>query len=351
MRPTAVLICPGRGTYNKAELGTLGRFHAGNPLIATWDAMRADAGQQTLTALDSAQHFAPGRHTTGDNASALIYACSYLDAQAALQSHDVKAVTGNSLGWYIALAAGGSTDAIGGLTIVNTMGTLMHRHGAGGQILYPFVDEDWRPIGETEAEIMDLIARIDGRPDHRLALSIHLGGMLVVAGNDAGLDAFADSVPSKDGRYPLRLPNHAAFHTDMLAQVAEMGRAALGPDLFCDPHLPLIDGRGSVWWPKSSDIGALRGYTLDTQITRTCDFTAAIQSAARNFAPYRFIVTGPGTTLGSAVAQSLIAINWQGIDSKAAFMARQARDPLVVSMGRPDQRPLVLGDFTTVEPA
>ena len=26
-RPTAVLICPGRGTYNKTELGTLTRTH------------------------------------------------------------------------------------------------------------------------------------------------------------------------------------------------------------------------------------------------------------------------------------------------------------------------------------
>jgi len=34
------------------------------------------------------------------------------------------------------------------------------------------------------------------------------------------------------------------------------------------------------------------------------DFTAAIRSAAREFAPDYFIVPGPGTTLGGAVAQA-----------------------------------------------
>jgi len=81
---------------------------------------------------------------------------------------------------------------------------------------------------------------------------------------------------------------------------------------------------------------------LGQQITRTYDFTAAIVSAARNFAPDRFIITGPGTTLGSAVAQALIGIKWQGIDSKAAFQERQSKAPLIISMGREDQRGLVL---------
>lgn len=341
-RPTAVIICPGRGTYNKAELGTLGRTHAHHPLIADWDALRADLGQETLSALDSAGRFSAARHTTGDNASALIYAASYLDAQAAYDSHDICAVTGNSLGWYIALAAGGGASAMDGMQIVNTMGSLMHRHGTGGQILYPFVDANWQAIPGEEARLSDLIAQIDAVEGQRLALSIHLGGMLVVAGNEAGLGAFETALPADETRAPLRLPNHAAFHTSLMEEVADMGRSALPQSLFADPHTALIDGRGTVWHPGASDLTALRGYTLGHQITQTYDFTAAIRSAARNFAPERFIITGPGTTLGSAVAQALISINWQGIDSKQAFQARQSHDPILISMGRPEQRALVV---------
>ena len=78
------------------------------------------------------------------------------------------------------------------------------------------------------------------------------------------------------------------------------------------------------------------------QVTETYDFTRAIQTAAREFAPDLFIVTGPGGTLGGAVAQSLTLANWQGMDSKAAFQSAQASDPFLISMGRDDQRELVV---------
>jgi [acyl-carrier-protein] S-malonyltransferase len=62
-------------------------------------------------------------------------------------------------------------------------------------------------------------------------------------------------------------------------------------------------------------------------VTRTYDFTAAIRTAAREFAPDLFIVTGPGTTLGGAVAQSLILAGWQGMGGKADFQRLQAETP------------------------
>ena len=74
------------------------------------------------------------------------------------------------------------------------------------------------------------------------------------------------------------------------------------------------------------------------------DFTTAIRTAAREFAPDYFIVPGPGTTLGGAVAQSLIRANWRGLASKADFQRLQAEDPFLISMALPDQRPLVTGD-------
>ena len=55
MSKTAVLICPGRGTYNKSELGVLGRLFPNLALLSEFDARRAALGQETLTALYSAQ--------------------------------------------------------------------------------------------------------------------------------------------------------------------------------------------------------------------------------------------------------------------------------------------------------
>ena len=339
-RKTAVLICPGRGTYTKSELGSLQRHFHDAPLLAEFDRRRQAAGQETLTALDRASTYSVARHSRGDNASALIYACTLADARA-VAGIDIVAVTGNSMGWYSALACGGALTAEAGFEIVNTMGTLMQQHLIGGQLIYPFVGDDWQPDPGRKSELLQLIAQIAARAGHDLALSIDLGGMLVIAGNAAGLAAFEAAVPPVQGRFPMRLANHAAFHTALQAPVAEAGRGRLPQALFGQPHLPLIDGRGAIWWPGSTDPAALRDYTLGHQVVAPYDFTRAITVAAREFAPDLFIIAGPGSTLGGAVAQSLILADWRGMRSKTDFQARQAAAPLLMSMGLPAQRDLV----------
>ncbi len=336
----AVLICPGRGTYNKPELGYLGRHHVVHPLLETFDDLRRAEGQTPVTELDGAERFSNATHTVGDAASPLIYAASYLDRQALAEDIELVAVTGNSMGWYIALAAAGALNAEGGFTIVNTMGRLMQEASIGGQLVYPCTGPDWRVDPARRAGLLETVRQIDAG-DAVLRLSIDLGGMLVLAGDEAGLTEFEASVPRLDGRFPMRLPHHAAFHTDLQEPVAEQGRAALPQSLFSQPKLPMIDGRGAIWWPGATDPTALHDYTLGHQVTQTYDFTRAVQIAAREFAPDMFIITGPGNTLGGAVAQSLVACGWHGMHNKAAFTARQSEAPILVSMGLDEQRAIV----------
>ena len=342
-RKTAVVICPGRGTYTKTELGYLARHFADKALLAGFDASRSAQGQETLTALDGAASYSVAKHTRGDNASGLIYACTLGDFRAIDPAKiDVVAVTGNSMGWYSALACGGALTAEGGFQVVNTMGTLMQEALIGGQIIYPFMGDDWLPDMAKKADLMALVAEIGARPGHVLGLSIDLGGMLVLAGNEDGLKAFEAAVPPVQGRFPMRLANHAAFHSALQAPVAERGRARLAPSLFGQPKLPMIDGRGVIWWPGATDTERLWDYTLGHQVTEPYDFTTALRVAAREFAPDMFIITGPGTTLGGAVAQSLILANWRGMGSKADFQSQHATAPILASMGMDDQRATVL---------
>ena len=342
-RKTAVVVCPGRGTYNKGELGYLARHFTDKALLSAFDKRRADAGQETLSALDGADTFSVARHTRGDNASALIYAATLGDFLSIdREAIDIVAVTGNSMGWYSALACAGALSAENGFAVVNTMGTLMQEALIGGQLVYPFMDDDWKASATRKTELLALVREIGSRQDAVLTLSIDLGGMLVLAGNEAGLAAFEAAVPPVQGRFPMRLANHAAFHSHLQAPVAEKGRAVLAPELFSGPVLPLVDGRGAIWWPGASDPQALRDYTLGHQVVETYDFTHAMRIAAREFAPDLFIVTGPGTTLGGAVAQSLILSNWRGMASKAGFQRRQEEAPILVSMGMAEQRPQVV---------
>ncbi len=341
---TAVVICPGRGTYNADELGYLGRHFPDSALLAAFDAQRAEAGQSTLSELDGAERFSLARHSRGDNASGLIFAATLGDFLSIdREAVRIVAVTGNSMGWYSALACGGALSPENGFRVANTMGTLMQKALIGGQLIYPWVDENWKPRRDRKAGLLALVRDIGQRPGHSLFLSIDLGGMLVLAGDEAGLAAFEAAVEPVQRRFPMRLGNHAAFHTPLQAPVAQQGRALLSPALFGQPMLPMIDGRGAIWWPGATDIEALWDYTLGAQVTESYDFSRALAVAAREFAPDLFIVTGPGTTLGGAVAQSLIVADWRGMDSREAFRALQDKAPLLVSMGMAEQRGTVTG--------
>ncbi|WP_428028057.1 ACP S-malonyltransferase [Altererythrobacter sp.] len=341
-RKSAVVICPGRGTYNAAELGYLARHFPDAGLLARFDAIRGEGNQETLSALDGADRFSMAKHTRGDNASGLIFAASYGDFCVIDRDLvEIVAVSGNSMGWYTALACGGALSAENGFVVANTMGTLMQQSLIGGQLIYPWVDEDWVPNPARKAELLALVEEVGAREEVELYLSIDLGGMLVLAGNAAGLDAFEKAVEPVQGRFPMRLANHAAFHTPMQEPVAAQGRSRLDPGLFGQPGLPLIDGHGQIWWPGATDAEALYGYTLGAQVTQPYNLTRAITVAAREFAPDLFIILGPGTTLGGAVAQSLICADWRGMADKAGFQDLQAREPVLASMGMADQRELV----------
>jgi [acyl-carrier-protein] S-malonyltransferase len=342
MKQTAVVVAPGRGTYNREELGYFARHHAGqSALMARFDSYRDALGQEKLSELDGAARFSGSRFTRGDNASGLIYACAYADFLAIdRERFDILGVTGNSMGWYIALACAGALDVMNGFEVVNTMGTLMHENMIGGQLIYPFVDENWQAIPGEREKIETKVAEINRRDGHVLGLSIDLGGMLVLAGNDSGLTAFEAEMPVVQGRFPMRLPGHAGFHTAMQAPVAAQGQARLTEDLFAAPDLPMIDGRGAIWHPKAANPADLRAYTLGHQVVEPYDFSAAIRVAARELMPDVFIVLGPGTTLGGAVAQSLVSCGWRGWTDKADF---KAAGPRMLSMGLADQRALVTG--------
>lgn len=338
MKQTALVICPGRGTYGKEELGYFGRYHADKKdLIQGIDSYREGQGQVAISALDSAVDFVPKDHTRGDNASALIYACAYADFLSIdRDKYDVVAVTGNSMGWYIALACGGAVSVDSGTQIINTMGTFMQDALIGGQLIYICVDDNWKNIEGAHDEIMDLIDHIED-----LYVSIELGGMLVFGGTDEALKQVEAKLEAR-GNFPFRLINHAAFHTPLQQPISDKALQYFDPALFQNPDIPLIDGRGHSWTPYSTQAEAIFDYTFGHQVTRAYNFTKAVQVSVKEYAPDKVIILGPGSTLGGAVAQSLIDIQWQGIDSKLAFTDRQASDPYILAMGIEDQRSLVV---------
>ncbi len=343
-RKTALVVCPGRGTYNAAELGYLGNHHSDKQAqLAEFDNFRTKFGQTTISELDGRDSFSMSEHMRGDNASPLIYTSSYFDFLAINQGeYDIVAITGNSMGWYTSLACAGVLSALDGLKTINTTGKLMHDSMIGGQLLYPVSDAIWQLDVGLRSELMGLVAGLHGERDQQIYLSIDLGGMLVFAGNDAGLKALEAKLPTHaDSRFPMRLGGHSAFHTELQKPVAEKIQKELPASMFNSPTIPLIDGRGAIWTPHASDPRALWDYTLSHQIVETYDFRKAIQVGVREFAPSHVIVLGPGTTMGGSIAQSLISIEWECLTNKDDFTKRQMDDPYLLSMGLDTQRKLV----------
>lgn len=339
-RQTALVICPGRGTYGKAELGYLHRLHGDKPeLFATVDRLRSQRAQPTISELDGAERYSPALHTRGDIASPLIFTSSYADFLAIDRSRfDLAAVTGNSMGWYTTLAVAGAVDLEHGFSIVDAMGEHSQAGEPGGQVLFTLAGEDWREIPGLREAVLALVEGIDG-----LYVSIDLGGMLVLAGTEEALKAALAEAPPTPGREPLRLVNHGPFHSQLMQGSSDRALASLPADWFGSPALPMIDGRGQIWRPHAANPERLHRYTFATQILEPYDFTRAVQVAVKEYAPERIILLGPGETLGGAIAQALIAIRWEGLGSKQDFQAVQASDaPLLLSMGREEQRALVV---------
>ena len=329
-----VVVCPGRGTYNAPELGYLARHHAGSAWLARFDTMRAGAGKPTLSALDGAAKFDPKLHPRGDVAAPLIHACAYLDFLTLdPERFEVVAVTGNSMGWYTALACAGAVSPEHGFAMADAMGVNSQGHEPGGQAVIVMAGEDWLVDPQTARAVAAACAKVGVLP------SIRLGGMLVVAGPEAALDALTAELPPLP-RPPLRLPGHGPFHTPLMHPSAAAARASLPAAWFGTPKVPLIDGRGAVWRQFETDPQALWDYTFGHQILAPYDFTAAMTVALREFAPDRVVLLGPGETLGGAIGQSIVALDWLDITSKSVFLRRQDENPFLIAMGRPAQRDL-----------
>ena len=333
MKRVAV-ICPGRGSYTEATLGSL---PSGHPWVQRAESLRAEFGLEPLLSLDGAERFRSALHLKPSNVSPLIWLISMLDSARALEQDRCVCVAGNSMGWYTALAVGGALDFDDGFRLVQTMSLLQEEAAPqlrGGQIVYPIVGDDWRADPERYASVVRALETSGGEA----AESIRLGGYAVLAGSDAGMAHLLASLPALEvgrARYPLRLAQHGPYHTPWVEPVAERARERLGDLNWMRPHTTLVDGRGVCFSPTSTDVDELQRVTLGHQVVAAYDFTRSVQVVLREYAPAELVLPGPGNTLGGVCGQVLVAERWRGITDRAAFDSLQAgSDPIVRSMGR-----------------
>lgn len=343
MRRRALVVCPGRGSYDRAGMGQLqGRSEAAAAVVARCDAFRAERGATTVAELDRAEGYSTKLHVAGENASLLTFACSLADlADLDREAYEVVGVCGNSMGWYTALAASGALSLDEAIRLVETMGEYQRDNVIGGQILYPVTDEAWRVLPERVADVEAALgaARAAGGQAY---WSIRLGAHAVLGADEAGLATLMAELPkvSRGGReFPARLPLHSAFHTPLMAETSARAQEDLEDLGFQAPEVPLVDGDGTIYRPRWAAPRALAGWTLGDQVVRTYDFGRSVVTALRHTAPEVVIALGPGNALGAPLASVLVGEGWAGVRDRAGFEAKQAGDePVLLSFGVEAQR-------------
>ncbi|HLV48008.1 MAG TPA: malonyl CoA-ACP transacylase [Aliidiomarina sp.] len=342
VKKRAVVVCPGRGTYNRPELGYFHQHHSDKlHMLGRFDTQRQQQGLATIQSLDSAKAFKSREHLQAENAAPLIYSCAYGDFLSINRDeYDIVAVTGNSMGWYIALACAGALNADQGFELVSGMSALTQGADLGGQLIYPLVDDNWQSSEANKQAIEAVVNDPSASAEDKLHWSIEFGGYAVLAGSHAAIKRAMQQLPNIDGIYPLELPGHNAFHTPLMERASGKAFEQFPAEFFNAPSIPLVDGDGRVWHPSGTQADALREYTLNTQVTETYNFSHAIAVAMKEFAPDVLILTGPGSTMGGAVAQVMIDVNWHDLADKKDFITRQKSEPLLLAMGMDSQRQL-----------
>ncbi len=340
------LLCPGRGAYARTELGSLTRKAASDAraqsVLQRLDSARK--GAASVGALDSSERFS-SQHLAGENAAALIFSGTLMDAVTLRSDLELVAVGGNSMGFYSALAVSGALGLEQGFLLADAMGTYQRDGVVGGQVIVPVCDDEWRADAAAVAAVDAALLQVQ-REGLQVAHSIHLGGHAVLAGDDAAVKRLLQLLPKRrigEREYPFQLLGHSAFHTPLMMPTSTKAQARFEGLSWSAPRLPLVDGRGCVFMPRTACPQELWRYTLGTQVTDTFDFTLAVRVILREFAPDALVLLGPGDSLGSPVAQVLIQEGWQGLHCRSDFIKRQqSAEPIVLSFARDEQRAFVV---------
>ena len=339
MKESALVVAPGRGSYSKATMGILQNRKSDR--LKQLHSYRKQQQRLSPIELDALPRFQSSKHLAGEEASLLTAACSVADFDDIDQEkYDIVGICGNSMGHYTALILSEVLSLTDGATLIDTMGEYQRGNIIGGQQVYPICDEDWNIVPQREKAVEEALSNIED-----LHLSIDLGYQKIIAGTKEALSQAKDYLPSFEQSkrtFPIMLPMHSAFHTPLLQNASEKALHDLQDIIWSHAKYPLIDGLGHISYPWVTPPQRIKEYTLGAQVVETYQFRMMIQHAISLLCPERIILLGPGSNLGGAIAQSIIDIGWYGIHSKQDFLNRQENNPILLSMGRPEQRSKVI---------
>lgn len=135
-------------------------------------------------------------------------------------------VAGHSLGEYSALVAADALALRDAIRLVRRRGELMEQHALGGMIAVLGLDEETLQIvaNETGAEVANFNAP----------------GQITLSGSEDAIAVAEIAAKARGARRAVRLPVNGAFHSSMMAPVAEELAHDIDRTPVSKPRVPLI---------------------------------------------------------------------------------------------------------------
>lgn len=185
--------------------------------------------------------------------------------RALLEAGEVRPalVAGHSVGEYAALVAAGVLDFAAALRLVARRAELMAAAGDGGMAAVIGLDrESVQAVVETVARPTELVVANDNAP-----------GQVVISGRREALEAVEEPMRAAGAKRLIGLPVSGAFHSPLMADVADELASAFAAEDWRDAAIPVMS---NVTGEAVADAGRIRAL-LAEQVRSPVEWVRCVQ--------------------------------------------------------------------------
>jgi [acyl-carrier-protein] S-malonyltransferase len=239
--------------------------------------------------------------------------CLLATSVAALRALEERAgvvpavVAGHSVGEYAALVAAGVLDLAAALRLVARRGALMAEAGADGAM---------SAVLGLDRETVDGVVASVGRPTELVVANDNAPAQVVISGHRAAIEAAEKAMLAAGARRCVRLPVSGAFHSPLMAPVAEALAAAFDRETWRDARVPVVSNVTAEPVVDAARIRAL----LAEQVRSPVEWVRSVRRMAADGVD-TMVECGSGAALVGMVKRIATGVRTASVGDRASLAA------------------------------
>jgi len=235
-------------------------------------------------------------------------------------SRSVSMVAGHSVGEYAALVAAGVLDFAAALRLVSRRAQLMATADADGGMA--------AVIGLAREEVQRVVDSV-GRPTELVVANDNAPGQVVISGRRETLALAEEAMRTAGARRVISLPVSGAFHSPLMAGVAEELADAFESESWSDARVPVVS---NVTAEPLTDADRLRAL-LAEQVRSPVEWVRSVERMVDDGVD-TMIELGSGAALVGMVKRIAPAVSSVAVTDRASLAAA------VELLGSPSEAPV-----------